>query len=155
LSARFAQTPAEEQSLGERQLLNQSANQIFAAQPLTGAGLGAFPLALKAQFPDFPVSYQPAHFVLLDVASEIGVFGALFYLVLLVAPWLALFFWRKQLKFTPSLVAATALLLAVSVVGLFDYYPWLLVPGRMWSWLAWGFWGSAFLSARKTAGGHV
>jgi hypothetical protein len=46
--------------------------------------------------------------------------------------------------FSVDQIGAAALLLAVSVVSLFDYYPWLLVPGRFWAWMAWGLWAAAF-----------
>jgi len=38
-------------------------------------------------------------------------------------------------------------LLAIYVVGLFDYYTWVLAPGRLWQWLAWGLWASFYTSA--------
>ena len=44
-------------------------------------------------------------------------------------------------------VGASGLLLALTLVGLFDYYTWLLVPGRLWQWLAWGLWAVAFQAA--------
>jgi O-antigen ligase len=143
----FTQVATEEQSLGERNLLDKTANQLFENQPLTGVGLGAFVIAQQAAFPNFPVDYQPAHLVLLDAAAETGIFGALFYAGLLLAPWLALWLGRKQLHFSVELVGASALLLAVSLIGLFDYYTWLLVPGRLWCWLAWGLWAASYRSA--------
>ena len=143
----FNQVATEEQSLGERKLLDETANQLFENRPLTGVGLGAFALAQRAEFPNFPVDYQPAHLVLLEVAAETGIFGALFYMSLLLLPWLALWLKRRQLRFTPILIGASALLLAVSLIGLFDYYTWLLVPGRLLSWLAWGLWGASYRSA--------
>jgi O-antigen ligase len=146
----FIDIPSEEQSLGERQLLNATANQLFSSQPLTGVGLGAFPVALKGEFPDFPVNYQPAHLALLDAAAETGIFGALFYALLLFTPWLVLWFKRRQIQFTPSLIGASALLLAVSLLGFFDYYTWLLVPGRLLAWLSWGVWGSVYRFAGKS-----
>lgn len=146
----FKDVPSEEQSLGERQLLNSAANQLFSSQPLTGIGLGAFSVALEEKFPDFPVDYQPAHMVLLDAAAETGIFGALFYALLLIAPWLVLWLRRGQIQFTVSLIGASALLLAVSLLGFFDYYTWLLVPGRLLAWTSWGVWGSVYRSARKS-----
>ena len=140
----FEAVPQEVQSIGERTLLNQTANQLFAVNALTGVGLSALPTAMSQAFPDFQVDYQPAHFVLLDVAAEIGIFGALFYAVTVVAPWLALFLNRRRLHFSPALVGASALLAAVTVIGFFDYYPWLLVPGRLWMWLAWGLWAAIY-----------
>jgi O-antigen ligase len=143
----LTQVATEEQSIGERKLLNETANQLFENRPLTGVGLGAFAIAQRAEFSNFPVDYQPAHLVLLDVAAESGIFGALFYVGLLLAPWLALWLRRRQLHYSAALVGSSALLLAVSLIGLFDYYTWLLVPGRLWCWLAWALWAASYRSA--------
>jgi hypothetical protein len=86
---------------------------------------------------------------LLEAAAEIGILGALFYGFLMVSPWLALWMNHRQLQFTPLLIGASALLLAVSVVGFFDYYTWLLEPGRYWQWLAWALWGLAYQTSRR------
>ena len=43
--------------------------------------------------------------------------------------------------------ATFALLLAVSVVNLFDYYTWMYAPGRLWQWLAWGLFSAALEKA--------
>lgn len=145
-----AQTP-EAQSLGSRLLLNQAANQIFAAHPLTGTGIGAFPVALRQAYPDFPIDYQPAHFVLLDVAAETGIFGAAFYALAVAGPWIALWLKRRRLELSLEFIAISGLLIAVTVVGLFDYYTWLLVPGRIWQWLAWGLWGAAYQAGQAEA----
>lgn len=137
----------ENRSLAERDLLNQAAADLFAGHAAFGVGLGAFPLALQAAEPSFPFDYQPAHFVLLEVAAEIGLPGAFFFAVLLLAPWLVLWLKRRRLRADPAtlaVIAASGLLLAVTTVGLFDYYTWVLVPGRLWQWLAWGLWGVAY-----------
>ncbi|MEP7199162.1 MAG: O-antigen ligase family protein [Chloroflexota bacterium] len=133
----------------ERDLLNGAANQLFAERPLTGVGLGAFPVALAQRFPDIKVNFQPAHVVLLDVAVETGVGGALCYVVLMLAPWLALWLNRERLVWSPQLIGVSALLLAITVVGFADYYPWLLAPGRLWQWTAWGLWGVSYQDALK------
>jgi hypothetical protein len=149
-NASLQTAPLEQQALGERQLLNQAANHLFSEQPLTGTGLGAFPVALREKYPDYPLDYQPAHLVLLVAAAETGIFGALFYALLLIAPWLVLWVSRNRIHFTPALIGASALLLAVSLVGLFDYYTWLLVPGRLLAWLCWGLWGSFYRTALRS-----
>ena len=84
----------------------------FLAHPVLGVGLGGLPLALRDAEPDFPFTYQPAHVVLLDVAAETGALGALLYLAILVAPWLALA--RHRQRWTPDLAAASAALAAVT-----------------------------------------
>jgi O-antigen ligase len=137
----------EAQSIGSRELLNRAANEIFAAHPLTGVGLGAFPRALSRMYPEFPIDYQPAHVVILDVAAEIGIFGAFFYALAITAPWLAIWLNRRRLVLSPAFITVTGLNLAVTIIGLFDYYTWLLVPGRLWQWLAWGLWGLTYQAA--------
>jgi O-antigen ligase len=134
----FQQAPQENQSIGERALINRAVMEIVEEHPVFGVGLGALPFALLEGNPDLPVDVQPAHLVILDAAAETGLPGALLYLVITVAPWLALWTQRKRLVFTPALIGVSALLLAVTVVGFFDYYTWLLAPGRLWQWLTWG-----------------
>lgn len=151
LNGSFASVPQENQSIGERRLLIDAADKIFASHALTGVGLGAFPQALRLSQPDFPVDYQPVHFVLLDVAAEIGIFGAMFYLVILFAPWISLWLYRDRLDFSLPLLVVSALLLAVTAIGFFDYYTWLLVPGRLWGWTAWGAWGAVYQSSLREA----
>jgi hypothetical protein len=138
----FEQIPAERQSADGRAFLNEAANQIFVKHPLAGIGLGASPVAMKNEYPVFPTDYQPPHLTLLVAAMETGIFGATFYFLLLTLPWLALMR-RKDLWTNPNLIGAAGLLLAVTVVGFFDYYTWLSMPGRMWQWLAWGLFAAA------------
>ena len=148
--AATATSDDEGRSIYERSVLTTAANQLFAQHALTGIGLGAFPVALEIAYPNLTINYQPAHVVLLDVAAETGLLGALFYIALTVAPWLALWVNRRQLDFSVELIGATSLLLAITVVGFFDYYTWLLAPGRLWQWLAWGFWGMIYQRSLQT-----
>ncbi|MDI6694414.1 MAG: O-antigen ligase family protein [Anaerolineales bacterium] len=140
----FQEAPYEKSSLLERAALNQVANQIFADHALTGVGLGAFPAALRMARPEFSFYYQPPHLALLNAAAETGIFGAMFYFLALTTPWLAIWIWRRRLNFNLYFVGACSVLLTISVVGLFDYYPWLLAPGRFWQWMAWGLWAAFF-----------
>jgi O-antigen ligase len=148
----FHSATQENQSIGERILLNRAANEIFTEHALIGVGLGTFPRALQVKFPEFSLNYQPAHLTLLDVAAEIGIFGALFYAIAMIAPWLAIWSTRKHAPLSSDLLGAIALLLAVSIIGFFDYYTWLLVPGRLLQWLAWGLWAGVFGSSRGNNG---
>ncbi len=143
----FAQVTLENRSITERDNLAQATFQIWSEHPLFGVGVGALPEAQRIRYPnrdDFGADYQPAHFVLLDVAAETGVFGALFYLVAMVAPWFALWWNRKRLTFSSALIGISGVLLAVTLVGFFDYYTWLLAPGQLWQWLVWGAWGAVY-----------
>ncbi len=144
----FVNVPTERRSVQERIALNRAANEIFSEHALAGVGIGALPLAMQDRFPEFPYDFQPAHLVVLDVAAETGLFGALFFGLALVLPWIALFRLARQQRQLPrGLIVASALLLALTVVGLFDYYPWLLQPGRLWQWLAWGLWAGQYADA--------
>jgi hypothetical protein len=132
----------EQRSLDERSTLARAANDIFVARPLLGVGIGALPVAIEQEYPRFRYNYQPAHGVLLDGAAETGILGAFFFGVLLVAPWLLLWYRRRQL--TPELIGVSGAVLAVSIVGFLDYYPWGLAPGRIWTWLLLGLWVAAY-----------
>jgi hypothetical protein len=143
----FNQVATEARSLAERDRLSEAVSQIFSEHPWLGIGVGALPQAEQVRYPDFGAFnayYQPAHFVLLDVAAETGILGALFYMVTLVAPWLALWVNRHRLVFSPALAGVSGVLFAVMLVGFFDYYTWLLAPGRLWQWLVWGLWAAIY-----------
>jgi len=138
----FETVRAEAQSMDERAFLNESANQIFVRRPLMGIGLSASPVAMKKEFPEFPTHYQPPHFTLLAVALETGIFGATFYFLLMMLPWVV-FLRRKRMWTNPNMVGAAGLLLAITMVGFFDYYTWFTPAGRLWQWLAWGLFAAA------------
>jgi O-antigen ligase len=145
----FTNLSQENQAIGERTLLMTASNQIFFNKPFTGSGLGTSTIAMKEAFPDFPVHYQPAHFVLVVGAAETGILGAVFMLLAMIGPWIAMWFSRKRLVFSPPLITTSGLLAAVTLVGFFDYYTWLLPAGRIWQWFAWGLWGSIYLASLK------
>jgi hypothetical protein len=147
----FVTVATEDQALGERTILNGLARGMIADRPW-GVGLGTFPIALQQREPNYPFNYQPPHHVLLEAASELGVIGGSLYFVLIVAPWIALIVKRRWVINSPGLIGLSGLLLAVSVIGVFDYYTWLGMPGRLWLWLIWGLWGAMYQSAqRRTA----
>ncbi len=129
----------ERGSLKERAFLIESANHVFSKFPLTGVGMSASPLALRNEISQLPetFNYQPPHFVMLTVGLETGMFGAIFYFLLMVLPWVA-FSRHAHLQTNPHVIGAMGLLLAVTTVGFFDYYTWFSTPGRLWQWLAWG-----------------
>jgi O-antigen ligase len=144
----FAAATTENQAINERGLLAHLGWVVFSAHPVSGVGVGAFPQALHQINPHFPFALQPPHLVALDVAAETGVFGALFYLAAEVLPWIALFTQRKRLRASPELAGVTAALLAISVISLFDYYPWMASSGQLWQWLLWGSWASLYTASK-------
>jgi len=127
----------------ERAFLLQSGNTLFVEHSAIGIGIGATPLALKNRFENFPVSLQPPHYTILTVALETGVLGGMFYFLLVTAPILTFLFRWKVLSQQPFVVGSLVLLIAVTVVGFFDYYTWSYQYGRVWQWLGWGIWSVA------------
>lgn len=124
--------------MDERAYLLQTGNMLFAEHSAIGVGLGASPLAMKKRFENFPINYQPPHFVPLTAALETGVVGGIFYMFLYLSPMAAfLLRWRTYFQ-NPTAMGVFALLFAVAIVNLFDYYTWLYAPGRLWQWLSWG-----------------
>ena len=126
----------EERSLSERAALARNTNEIFVDHPLAGVGVGVLPTAMWEAYPDFRYNYAPAHIVILVVAAETGMFGAVAYGTLMLAPWLLL--WLRRAHLTPELIGVSGALLALQVIGLFDYYTWSLDAGRIWFWLVIG-----------------
>ena len=134
---------ADDHPMNERAYLLDAGNTLFVEHSTLGVGLGASPLAMKLRFENFRVNYQPPHFTLLISALETGVIGGAPYLLLFIAPVLTfLLRWRHYLQ-QPLALGAFSLLLAISVVNLFDYYTWMYIPGRLWQWLAWGLYSAA------------
>jgi O-antigen ligase len=140
----FNSPSVEQQSIGERFLLINSTLPIFIKHTLFGVGLGASPRALELAYPNFPVGYEPPHLTELDAALETGLFGVAFYITLIISPFVVYIKKRNRLSSNPLTLTSIALLLSLSIVGFFDYYTWLLTPGRLWQWLAWGLWAVTY-----------
>lgn len=141
----IGQIPTEVRSINERAATVDLTVQLLDRHPITGVGLGGLPLAQHALDPAFGYDYQPASFVVLDAAAETGIAGGLFYLVIVAAPWLAL--WRARRRWTADLAAASGALAAITVVGFVDYYTWTYSAGRIWAWLVLGVWAAMYRAA--------
>jgi len=138
---------AQDHPMNERAYLLNAGNTLFVEHSAIGVGLGTSPYAMKLRFENFRVNYQPPHFTPLLSALETGIVGGAPYLLLFIAPIFAfLFRWRHYIE-RPLVLGAFSLLLAISVVNLFDYYTWMYAPGRLWQWLAWGLYSSALEQA--------
>jgi O-antigen ligase len=135
----------EQRSLDERSALAEKTNELFVANPVFGVGAGVTAVAMLEEFPDFTYNHQPAHTVLLDVAAETGVLGAVSYSLLLIGPFVLLVWRRRWL--TPELIGVSGALLTLHVLGLFDYYTWLFAAGRIWFWLVLALWVVAYRAA--------
>ncbi len=132
----------QDEPMKERQFLLQAGNTLFIEHPTLGVGLGATPFAFERRFENFPLNFQPPHYVPLLVPLETGILGGFFYLTLFFMPFIYFFINRKTVTNNPYVLGATALLFGICVVSLFDYYTWY-VTGRTWQWLAWGIYSVA------------
>jgi hypothetical protein len=133
----------------ERLALNGEANRLFVEHALIGVGVGALPIAVRNENADFDYDFRPAPAALLDAAAETGLFGAMFYLFLLISPWIAITVNRRRLVWTPALAAVTTALLALTLFSLSDGYSWAYSSGRLWQWMLWGLWGVAYEGSRR------
>ena len=143
----------EVRSVSERVALSDATTRIVSDHPLVGVGIASLPLAMRAAQPSFAYPYQPAAVVLLDVTAELGVLGGAAYLVVVTAPWVALL--RRRTRWTGELAAASAALVALTVVGLFDYYPWTYSAGRIWTWLVLSLWLMVYRNATSRSADAV
>ncbi len=136
-----------DEQIKERLFLMEKGNTLFVEHSAIGVGLGASPLAMKKRFGEFPINIQPPHYAILTAVLEIGLFGGMFYGILMLLPFLNFAFrWRSFID-QPFMKAAVGLLLAICIVGVFDYYTWFYAPGRLWQWLAWGLYSSVSTKA--------
>ncbi|MFN8381927.1 MAG: O-antigen ligase family protein [Anaerolineales bacterium] len=138
---------AQDSQMQERAFLLDAGNTLFVEHSAIGVGLGAAPLAMKLRFDNFPLNFQPPHYAILVVAMETGVLGGIFYLLLLLIPFVSFVSNWKIFLQKPVMLGVFALLLAITVVGFFDYYTWSYVYGRAWQWLGWGIYSAALQMA--------
>ena len=137
--------PTEQRSVNERLEQIRLGWRVVMERPLTGAGASAVPIAMRDLEPDFPYAFYAPHLVPLAVAGELGIAGGLAYLWLFAAPWALLA--RHRRRWTAELAGASAGLAALTVVSLFDDYPWVGGPGRTLGWLVIGLWAMAWTRA--------
>jgi O-antigen ligase len=105
---------------------------------------------MRSLEPDFPFSFYAPHLVVLAVAGELGIVGGLAYAWLVAAPWVLLT--RRRPRPTAELAAASAALAVLTVVSLFDDYPWVGGPGRTLGWLVIGLWAMAWRRSLVSSG---
>lgn len=144
----------EVRSNDERAGLEASSWTLIREHPLLGVGYGNFAVALWLRRPSaleaYPI-YQPVHRAPLLAAAELGIPGVLMWLSLAAGPWTCL--WRQRQRWpargvAPGLaVSLAAVLLALTVISWFDFYPWFSQQGRLLSWIGWGLWAQTAVRA--------
>lgn len=129
---RFEQT-LEANSIQERLRDAGQAWMLIRHQPMWGVGTGYYVQALWAWANttgrDFP-AFQPVHNIPLLVTAEMGVFGFVFWVWLLLGPPLRLIV-ERAIHVTPFIVTWAAAFLLLFVVSMFDQY--LYIPKVWWS----------------------
>lgn len=126
--------PTEQNSILGRLWYSQRAVEMIQTHPLTGVGLGSFVLELSNVAVE-GVKIEPVHNVFLLVTADLGVPGFVLIIGLFIS--IALNIIKAQ---SPQAILASAILVGLGVIGLFDHYLWTIAPGRMLLGLALGLW---------------
>jgi len=148
-------SPLEAQSIEERRITFDAAWELLWRSPWNGVGLENSALALRAFLSETSdkIGNAYVHNVALMAATELGVGGGAAWIALgaagAIVPWLAR--WRSRPRGRRPDGWATALgaaWLALWVIALFDYYPWLaLRNGVIWPVLL-GLWMASWTELR-------
>jgi len=117
-----------------RSWLTRQALDMFRQHPFTGVGIGSFIIELsQTAVEGAPI--EPVHNVILLITAELGVGGLLLCFGLFV--FIALNIYKAN---SLKAILASATLIGLGVINLFDHYFWTLAPGRMMMGLALGLW---------------
>ncbi len=129
----------EQRSIADRVVYTQFALQAISEFPLGGVGIGNFPwrASYYLMFVGFDLRGDNVHNVYLSAWAELGTVGLGLLIVALVAgAWAAV----RALQAQPTVERAALLagFAALSVVGLFDHYPWTILhfQAAWWGLLA-------------------
>lgn len=149
----------EIRSREERAVLEAAAWVLIREHPWLGVGFGSFARAAQALESEIEAAYplqQPVHRVPLLAAAELGLPGALLWLVLTVGPWVAIWSRRRTWCSTAVPLAVTVgvpgALAVLTVIGWFDFYPWLSQQGRLATWILLGMLAETLYQPRARAG---
>jgi O-antigen ligase len=117
-----------------RSWLTGQAIEMIHNHPLTGVGLGSFIIELaRTSVKGAPV--EPVHNVFLLLFAELGVVGLIFILGLSLVLVL-----KVIASKSPHSILASAVLVGLGTISLFDHYLWTLAPGRIMVGVTVGLW---------------
>lgn len=122
----------EQRSVADRVVYTQFALQAISEFPLAGVGIGNFPwrASYYLMFVGFDLRGDNVHNVYLSAWAELGTVGlGLLAVALAAGTWAAV---RAQP--TVERAALLAGFAALSVVGLFDHYPWTILHFQVAWW---------------------
>lgn len=126
-------TRLEQKSINERLSSYQEAREIISNQPFFGVGIGNYALALRDELsPDAPAwSLQPVHNALLLIFAELGIFGALLVVIIILN-----FLWR--LVKDPGNIYFLPILFSLIIFSLVDHWLISFHFGILFLWLGLG-----------------
>lgn len=134
--------PLETHSIEERILFQGQSVNLIRDDWLLGQGIGNYTLAIYQKINNtWPGSYyQPVHNIFLLVLSEIGIFGLINFLLIIILLFAQFFYWRKaedkELRFKQIILFL--MFVSTLIISLFDHYFWTLYFGVMIFWLILG-----------------
>ncbi|MBU1165167.1 O-antigen ligase family protein [Patescibacteria group bacterium] len=121
-------------STNERQLYKEQARDLIFSQPLIGVGAGNYTLGVFNQIDSEQPAYyyQPVHNIFPLVFAELGGFGFLFFLLLVI-----LVISNTIMKGHLDNISVIYFLafLSLLIISYFDHYLWTLYAGQMLMWL--------------------
>ena len=139
ISARFLGTSVKEQAVVLRIYYNDIAVSVIKERPFLGLGIGnsVWHLYNTYQFNN-PWLYQPVHNIYLLIASEIGIFGLIVFLIFIgkiLLKSFGLVFKQKKLD-NKKLFRFTlySLFFIFLTVGMVDHYLWTIQQGSFVFW---------------------
>jgi O-antigen ligase len=133
----------EIRSIEARKMQIPAALELIRMRPVLGVGLGNYPTALYQLARDTVAAYpvfQPVYNVALLVTAELGPFGGLLWLFLILSPWTALWLRRWQVPITAWWAGLNGAFLSLIVISFLDFYVWTSHQGRLMLWLVLGLW---------------
>lgn len=134
----------ETRSLDERQALNAVAFHFIRQQPVLGVGANNFAVAFELLEPpisqqlvgDTVVTFHAVHNIFLLITSELGLTGGMLWLFITLWPPFQTIKQAKNGRLSLWQWSITAVLLALTITDLFDFYTWGWQQGRLLHWFA-------------------
>ncbi len=136
ISPRLA-VSSTEPAVSDRVVYNKIGVDLIGRRPILGVGIGSQVMSSisTGEYAKYGLTntwqFQPIHNLYLLMASEIGIIGALSFVVFLAIVIRRLWANRADLSAIFALIALCALL----VLGLLDHYLWDLQQGKLLLWI--------------------
>jgi O-antigen ligase len=146
LSTRIVSTARlEQKSFSDRATYFQQATDLLEENWLHGVGINNYTLAVKDSVDSgLPgKDYQPVHNVYLLVFTELGFFGLVIFLAIILS--VVVNTWQEFSKSNTNIwvIVYAGIFGIMLVLFLFDHYFWTLSAGIMLFWLVLGLWQKA------------